>query len=332
MKYLLSILLILSTLISNAQYPLQQSLSNDKVLAVVNGSLQVKGGLIINDFVDTLAANLHPFLKLYPHIIISTGGVLMKRNSTATAWIVVSNSIVAGGPITSIPTIGTNPGTNLNTPDWIKNTFYASQPPTATLTGGVNIELTSLSTLGYTLNWSASRQSATQPITSIVVAGVTKSFSQPAQPGTVSGTQAVTINTNTNTTYNNVVTTTDSKTATVNTTFSFSPKRYWFYSNNLIPTSADVVANLGGGNELTTTRIKGTFSVIVSGTNRYVSYAYPSSYGVLNSIIISGLESIGAFNLNVVSVTNASGFVQNYNVYTTQNQFNNTNINFISVQ
>ncbi|MEO5889743.1 MAG: hypothetical protein ABIQ31_05785 [Ferruginibacter sp.] len=240
---------------------------------------------------------------------------------------------VPGGPITTIPVVGTNPGVNIPSAAWIAAAFYGSQPPTATITGGSNLELTSAATLSQTLNYTASRQSATATLASIVVAGTTKTFTQPSQPGTVSGTQAVTVTTNTTTTYSNVVTTTDGKTATAATTYSFSPKRYWMYSTGSPPSSADIVAAAGGSSELTATKIKSVqFAVVVTGTNKYVSYAYPSSYGALSSIIISGLESIGAFDLTTVSVTNASGFTQNYYVYTTQNVFNNTTITFNSVQ
>jgi hypothetical protein len=104
------------------------------------------------------------------------------------------------------------------------------------------------------------------------------------------------------------------------------PKSYLGYSSNAIPTSANIIASLGGNNFFSTSRDISNESIVVTGTDRYGYYAYPSSFGELTSIIVSGLESILAFNLNVVSVTNAQGYVQNYNVYTTKNKFNNTTI------
>ena len=116
-----------------------------------------------------------------------------------------------------------------------------------------------------------------------------------------------------------------------NISFTPYPKRYWGYTSSGTPSSSDVITAAGGGSELTTSKDKYSFSVVVTGTNQYVYYAYPSSYGALTSIVISGLESIGAFNQTTVSVTNAQGYTQNYYVYTSQNQFNNTTVTFTSV-
>ena len=108
----------------------------------------------------------------------------------------------------------------------------------------------------------------------------------------------------------------------------FTPYPYYYfgYSSTAIPTSATIVSANGGGNNFSFGSSIGNTIINVSGTLKYVYYAYPSSFGTLSSIIISGLESIGAFNLNVVSVTNSKGYTQNYNVYTSQNQFNNTTV------
>lgn len=113
--------------------------------------------------------------------------------------------------------------------------------------------------------------------------------------------------------------------------FTPYPKRYWGYSSASAPTNGIVLASAGGNNELTTTKVKNSFNVVVSGTLQYVFYAYPASYGDLSSIIVGGFESIGAFAKTVLSVTNAQGYVQNYNVYTSNNQFTNTTITFNSV-
>ena len=116
-----------------------------------------------------------------------------------------------------------------------------------------------------------------------------------------------------------------------NITFTPFPKRYWGYSSSGTPNSSDVITASGGGSEFTTSKDKYVFSIVVTGINQYIYYAYPSYFGPLTSIVISGLESIGAFNQTTVSVTNAQGYTQNYYVYTSQNQFNNTTITFTSV-
>jgi hypothetical protein len=116
-------------------------------------------------------------------------------------------------------------------------------------------------------------------------------------------------------------------------TYTPYPKRYWGYVNSTSPTSSEIITNLGGGNELMTdgTRAKSGFSVVVSGTNQYVYYAYPTTYGTLTSIIVGGFESIGAFTRTTVSVTNAVGYTQNYYLYRSNNQFTNTTVTFTSV-
>jgi len=113
--------------------------------------------------------------------------------------------------------------------------------------------------------------------------------------------------------------------------FTPLPKRYWGYTSASAPNSSQVIAANGGGSELTSSKDKIGFSVVVTGTNQYVYYAYPSSFGLLTSIVVSGLESIYAFNQTTVAVTNAQGYTQNYYVYTSQNQFNNTTVTFTSV-
>lgn len=108
--------------------------------------------------------------------------------------------------------------------------------------------------------------------------------------------------------------------------FTPMPNYYFGYSSTALPSSSTIVAREGGGYSFSYGSSIGNTVITVTGTNKYVYYAYPASYGTLSSIIVSGLESIGAFNLDVVSVTNSQGYVQNYNVYTSQNYFNNTTV------
>ncbi len=206
---------------------------------------------------------------------------------------------------------GLNPGTN-ELVAFLNAVFYPSQPPTASLSGGQNLELHSAGTFSATLNWSAGRQSATQPLNTITVAGTPQTFSQPSAPGTVSGTQSVTVTWNSNVSYTNTVTTTDSKTASATTSFNFYPKRYWGRSASATPDNTIILASAGGNQELTTTKA-GTFTITASGSN-YVYFAYPASFGTLSGITVGGLGV--TFNLATVSVTNASGYTQNYYVYT----------------
>jgi hypothetical protein len=225
----------------------------------------------------------------------------------------ISNNVkVKGTAITSLPTIGRVPNAT-NISDWIDSVFYQSMPPTATLSGGTTLEYQAAGTVTKTLNWTAGRQSATDSLATIVVAGTNESFSQPAQSASVSGTQAVSFAANTNVTYSNVVTTTDNKTATATTTFSFASKYYVGYVSSATPTDANIIAALG-----TTTGGAFASSRLTSGTlanpasSNYIIFAYPASFGT-GSIKINGL--IVGYNLITRSFTNASGYATSYNIY-----------------
>jgi hypothetical protein len=231
--------------------------------------------------------------------------------------------------VSSIPTIGeTVPGGSA--PFVINYLFHQTQPPTATLSGGTIVEMSPVSTIiNETLSWTAGRQANTNPLSTIVVAGTNESFSQPAAPGTVSGTQGVTITANTNQTFTMTVTTTDSKTATSSTTYTFESKRYWGQCNTSSPTDAQILAAAGGGSEFSTTRAKSSFSIVITGTSQNFYYAYPASFGNLTSFVVGGFESIGAFTLTTRNLTNASGFTTSYNIYVSNNTFSNTTISGI---
>lgn len=220
-------------------------------------------------------------------------------------------------PITGSIATGQNPNTN-DLVAWLNAVFYPSQVPTASLSGGNQLELHSPGTFNTTLNWTAGRQAATEPLSTVVVDGQSKAFSQPGPGNNVSGTHEVTLTWNTNTTYTNTVTTTDGKTASASTSFTFLPKRYWGRTANLAADASDILASAGGSNALASSRA-GTFTITASGSNR-VFYAYPSSWGDLTSIFVGGLDSTSSFAKSVISFTNASGYTQNYNVYTSINE------------
>lgn len=220
-------------------------------------------------------------------------------------------------PITGSIATGQNPNTN-DLVAWINAIFYPSQVPTASLSGGGSYELHSSGTFNATLNWTAGRQAATEPLSTVVVNGISKGFSQPGAGSSVSGTHDVTVTWNSNATYTNVVTATDGKTASASTSFTFLPKYYCGRTTNVAANTTDILGSAGGSNGLTNSRAR-TVTITASGSNR-VFYAYPSSWGDLTSINIGGLESLTSFTKTVISFTNASGYIQNYNVYTSNNE------------
>ena len=213
--------------------------------------------------------------------------------------------------------IGLNPGGN-NLADFLNNLFYPSQLPTASITGGIQLERSATGTTPVTVTWTAGRQAATEPLSTIVVDGMSKGFSQPGPGSSVSATNGITLTNNTDKTVTIVVTTTDAKTASASTSYVWLPKAYWGRTANTTATSSDILASAGGSNILTNSKAR-TITVTASGFN-HVFYAYPSSMGDLTSINIGGLESIASFTKTVISFTNASGYTQNYNVYTSNNE------------
>jgi len=221
---------------------------------------------------------------------------------------------------------GVNPNTT-NIVNWINSVFYPTHAPTSSLTitysastsSNLILENTSASTLNMTLNWSASRDASTDSLSSIVVATDTQTFSQPAQPGTVSGTQAITVNTNTTSTFNNIVTTTDGKSNTSIATVTFQNK--WFYGfNSSNAFSNSLVHNLT--NFFSTSRTAGTSSssTLSMGTpsgSQYGWIAFDATLdaGNIDQIWVNGLNQTGQFTRSTVLYTNASGYITNYIIY-----------------
>lgn len=242
--------------------------------------------------------------------------------------------IGSGGGGGNIPFDGNRPitrnfstvtGVNLGTSDVISTLnelLFPSQVPTATLTvtynattsSALQIERTNAATLSMTLNWSASRQAFTQPLASILVNGVTQSFSQPSAPGTVSGTQAVTYVPNNTITYSNTVTTTDSKSAVANATVTALTRQYSGFLSTNTPTDAQIRGL--ALQPFKTTRIQGA-TVIANSSPNYLIIAFDESFDPTNisQIWVGGLDQTGAFTRTVRSFTNASGYTSNYIIY-----------------
>lgn len=285
-------------------------------------------GLINKNYSDTASANGNTYLKNYSgsQIFTSSNNSFYVRSSPPVKWLLVSGggggSTVPVFPtaITSLATIGFVPGTT-DAGQWINNVFYQSQPPTVTLTGGQTLELRSAGTNPYTLNYSSSRQAATATLATIVVAGVTKSFVQPSAPGTVSGTQTVTVTNNTDVTYSNVTTTTDGKSATATTSFVFQPKRYFGFINDstgigVFGFNDAVITALG--NELSTSKSKSFNTGNPTGV-QFLVYAYYAPFGFLTQLDLNGFPSIDAFNVVQRNFTNSLGYTGQWIIYWSKN-------------
>lgn len=193
--------------------------------------------------------------------------------------------------------------------------------PTATITGGTTLELmASGADLTYTANWSAGRQAATTTsnatasISSIVVDGVSQSFTNPAAGATVSGTKSITVVRNTNKTVTNTVTTADSKTASATTTWAFLPKRYFGFVSTTSPADATIQALT---NEFVSSRTKSTSSTLSPTGSQYFTIGFPASLDGSNvsQIWIGGIDQTASFTRSTRTFVNASGYSQSYIFY-----------------
>ena len=313
-KSIFALIFLLLTLIGKAQSPIYDS---TKVLQPVgaygndNKNGAFRGSLVIPK--DTLKLGAK-----------DSGAIASKNNSlfqyNGYKWIAAGaggggggSAIFAGGVISSLPAIGNNPGTNITSNDFIISQFYASQAPTATLTGGGTFEYRSAGSGPSTLFWGAGRQSATAPLATIIVDGVAQTFSQPAQAATVSGTKAITITYNTNTTFTNTVTTADGKTAIATTSYLWQNKIYAGFVSSATPSDLDIYTSTGSS------YVGGIFSGTINqsgvltapSSSKYFVFVAPASYGTPN-ITVNGLGV--SFTLITRSFTNASGFTSSYTI------------------
>ncbi len=224
-----------------------------------------------------------------------------------------------GGPTTTNnpETIGFNPGTNISADSFIRKAYYGILPPTATIGGGTTLELRSGGTVSATLSWSAGRQSNTPPLSTIVVASQSQSFSQPSPNGSVSGTQGVSVPANTTTSYSTVVTDNTGVQTVATTTFTYSGRKYygWVTDTTGIGTGTqDAVIRALTNQPFATTKSLSVNTGTPTGTQFYV-YVYPSSLGALTGFVFNGTPSLEAMSVATRTFTNALGYSQTYKLY-----------------
>jgi len=97
-------------------------------------------------------------------------------------------------------------------------------------------------------------------------------------------------------------------TATASTSVQFLPKAYWGVSSNASVANADILAFAS----TFATGLARSISFNCTG-GAYPYYCYPASFGLPHAVVIGGL-SYSDYTVTVQSVTNASGYVSNYNV------------------
>lgn len=238
-------------------------------------------------------------------------------------------------PITGSVFNGENPGTN-DLVKWIEYLFYPSQGPTSSLSLTYGSETKTTITLEKmadgadlpaTLNWEAGRQAATKLLSSITVAADTTTFTQPNEGASVSGTANVTVPRNENTSFSVRVVTEDNKLSSSSVNFRFLWKRYYGFiatslANDvmLTPTNGQI---LSLSSEFASSR--GFTKTVSPGSAKRLVIAYPLTMDSNDmEIKISGFDQKGAFDRQVISVTNQSGATTDYVVYTAKNNTSNS--------
>lgn len=220
-------------------------------------------------------------------------------------------------PITGLPTVGLNPGTN-DLAKWIEAVFYPSLGPTASLTAnpsGVK-EMGPAGSTPVTLTWTAGRAAETEAITAITVNGQNVFTTSPAAGSSVNGTLSATATNNQANSYSMTVKTADNKTQTASASVSFQWKRYYGFlslgddGSGQMPTNAQILTLQ---NEFGTAAAVSNKSVSPTGSQKLV-IAYPSTWGG-TKITVGVNDSTGAFDKTSMSFTNASGGVTTYTIF-----------------
>jgi hypothetical protein len=255
--------------------------------------------------------------KRYPNIFQGNQWYGLVTTQQLNAAIAAATPTVTGFTITSLPTIGQVITTgSLNST--FQQLYQQSQPPTASLTGGTTLRISSAATTSANLTYTYGKQTGTQNIASATIGGSTAGITQNANGASGTYTAAVPTNAFTSTTYTLTVTTVDSKTATSSQTFTVQNDRYWFRSASATPDATTITQAAGGGSGLSGSRA-GTFVITASGTN-YPGFAYPSRLGTLTSIKdANNVEVISGYNTGTISLTNAAGYTEIYRYYINQN-------------
>jgi len=115
-------------------------------------------------------------------------------------------------------------------------------------------------------------------------------------------------------------------TGTGSATYSFLPGIYHGVANSVISTGAGIVSTFGSSVVLASSRlVTYTFDASVGGGSNYLYISYPTSFGLPSSTIFNGF-TFTDYTVTTVSLTNASGFTQNYYILRTNPTYNGASI------
>lgn len=238
----------------------------------------------------------------------SAGMTIKYYDEQADDWV----SITSSGPIESEDVLYNNTGYPLldnvkKTLDNILNKIYYVTPVISSFTNNINMVEKGSTINAINLSWSINK-----PITSISLNQGIGTLSVSAANHSLTG-----LNLTTDTTY--TLTISDGTTnLNASTSVLFRQKRYWGTNANVTLTNAEVLAL---SSEFSTTR---TQSKTINGNGQYIYFAWPTTFGTPN-FKVNGLVN-NAWIKDTISFTNASGFVEIYDVYRSQYSQNGTGI------
>jgi len=110
--------------------------------------------------------------------------------------------------------------------------------------------------------------------------------------------------------------------------YSFLPGRYNGVSTSAISTGAGIISAFGASIVLTSTRAASfTFDCSVGGGSNFCYVAYPTSFGLPSSTLFNGF-TFTDYSVTTVSLTNASGFTQNYYILKTNNAYSAASVSW----
>lgn len=108
--------------------------------------------------------------------------------------------------------------------------------------------------------------------------------------------------------------------------YSFLPGIYHGVDTSVISTGAGIVSAFGSSVVLASSRaVTYIFDASVSGGNNYLYISYPTSFGAPASTLFNGF-TFTDYATTTVSLTNASGFTQNYFILRTNNTYSGASI------
>ena len=132
----------------------------------------------------------------------------------------------------------------------------------------------------------------------------------------------------TNTTYTISAVGDDTNPSNLSTTVSFQNKRYSGVSTSVITTGADIVTAFNATASFATSKLVTlNFDASVGGGNNYLYISYPTAFGAPSSTRFNGF-AFTDYTQSTVSLTNASGWTENYYILRTNNTYSGASISW----